>query len=246
MLSTESWPDQPGLDTGISHALVREVGTGARPETIRLHLTGPVVAFGRRDAVTDGYPAAVAASRAHGFVPVERLAGGRAAVFHEETLAFAWAQPAAEPRRGVEARFQEMAEIATEALVTLGVDARIGPVPGEYCPGAYSVNAGGRTKLMGVGQRLVRGAAHVGGVIVAGGSARIRQVLIPVYEALGIEWRPESVGSVADEVAGIAFNDVAGAVRSAFERRFEVVDLPIAPSLVEAGAALAAGHLAPG
>ena len=52
------------------------------------------------------------------------------------------------------------------ALCSLGVDARIGEVAGEYCPGKYSVNARGATKIMGVGQRLARHAAHVGGVIV--------------------------------------------------------------------------------
>ncbi len=244
-LSTDAWPEHPGLDTGISHALVREVGAGMSPETLRLHRTPPIVAFGRRDAVSGGYPAAVAASRQLGFLPIERLAGGRAAVFHEETLAFAWAQPAAEPRREVEGRFLQMAEIVAEALGSLGVDARIGPVPGEYCPGSYSVNAAGHTKLMGVGQRLVRGAAHVGGVVVAGGADRIREVLVPVYEALGIEWRPETVGSVAAEVEGISIDDVAGALRSAFERRFEVIDVPISPALVDAGRALITSHLPP-
>ena len=38
---------------------------------------------------------------------------------------------------------------------------------------------------MGVGQRLVRGAAHVGGVVVVDQGDRIRDVLLPVYDALG-------------------------------------------------------------
>ena len=67
------------------------------------------------------------------------------------------------------------------ALCDLGVDARVGEVEGEYCPGEYSVNARGALKLMGVGQRIVRGAAHVGGVLVVGRSDRTRRVLEPVY-----------------------------------------------------------------
>ena len=56
----------------------------------------------------------------------------------------------------------------------LGVDARVGEIPGEYCPGAYSVNARGVKKLMGVGQRLVPSAAHVGGVVVVNGANRVQ------------------------------------------------------------------------
>ena len=89
------------------------------------------------------------------------------------------------------------------ALARLGVDARVGEVPGEYCPGAFSVNARGRTKLAGVGQRLISGAAHLGGVVVVRDSAGVRDVLIPVYEALGLEWDPETTGSVEDEVPGV-------------------------------------------
>src|SRR5207244_3727585 len=80
--------------------------------------------------------------------------------------------------------------------------ARGGEGPGEYCPGEHSVNARGQVKVMGVGQRLVATAAHVGGVIVVSGAERIRQVLVPVYEALGLTWDPSTVGALADEVPG--------------------------------------------
>ena len=106
------------------------------------------------------------------------------------------------------ARFDEAADIMMRALRRLGIDARVGEVPGEYCPGQHSVNARGRRKLMGVGQRLIRGAAHVGGVVVVSGGDRIRDVLIPVYDALGVDWRPQTVGSVEREL-GVADYDAA-------------------------------------
>ena len=90
-----------------------------------------------------------------GFEPVVRLAGGRAAAFHEGTLAFAWATPAERPVAGTRERFERLAGIVAAALRGLGVDARVGEIPGEYCPGAWSVNARGRTKLAGIGQRLI-------------------------------------------------------------------------------------------
>ena len=115
-LFNDHFPATPGLDTGISHALVLEVGAGRQPETLRLHETTDIVAFGRHDTITPGYPLAVAAAVEHGFTPIERLAGGRAAVFHTGTLAFAWAIPEPEPRSGVTDRFRLIAEILRDAL----------------------------------------------------------------------------------------------------------------------------------
>src|SRR3970282_1800772 len=120
-----------------------------------------------------GWGAAVSRPRDFGFEPVLRLAGGRAAVYHEATLAVAWAIPDPAPRERIRERFDEIAAIARDALRALGVDARVGLVPGEYCPGAHSVNARGERKLVGVGQRVIRGAAHVGAVVVVGAAARI-------------------------------------------------------------------------
>ena len=178
----DSIPDDPALDTAVSRALLERVAAGELPETLRLARPGPIVAFGKLDVVGPGYREAVAAARAGGFEAIERLAGGRAAVFHEGTLAFSHAIPDPDPRSGVRPRFDQIADRVARALRSLGVDARVGEVPGEYCPGSHSVSAGGRTKLMGVGQRLISGGAHVGGVIVAEGSDRVRDILVPVYE----------------------------------------------------------------
>ena len=74
------------------------VAAGELPETLRLARPGAIVAFGKRDVVSPGYADAVQAARAGGFEAIERLAGGRAAVFHEGTIAFAHAIPDADPR----------------------------------------------------------------------------------------------------------------------------------------------------
>ena len=117
------------------------------------------------------------AARAAGFAAVERLAGGRAAVFHHGTIAIARAYSDPQPPKRTYARFEETAEMIAAALRGLGVDARVGEVPGEYCPGAYSVNARGATKLSGIGQRMIRGGAHMGGVVVASAGGRVARVL---------------------------------------------------------------------
>lgn len=234
-LVREGRPDPPELDTAISRVTLRRVAAGELPETLRIHRPGRVVAFGPRDRVEPGYPEAVAAARERGFGTVERLAGGRAAVFHEGTLAFSWARPDPAPREGIRDRFDEVAGIMVEAIGSLGADARIGEVPGEYCPGEHSVNARGKTKLMGVGQRVVAGGAHVGGVIVVHRADLVRDVLLPVYDALELEWHPDTAGSIEDEVPDITWDRVEAAVLAAFRARFDLKEADLDPeTLVQA------------
>ena len=105
-----AWPEEPGLDTALSKIILDRVSAGDMPATMRLYVPGREVAFGRRDAVTPQYPAAVAAAAEVGFAAVERLAGGRAAVFTEQTIAFALALPDDDPRTTIHDRFREMSE----------------------------------------------------------------------------------------------------------------------------------------
>jgi octanoyl-[GcvH]:protein N-octanoyltransferase len=239
VLAREAYPSPPWLDTAVSHALLEAVAAGEEPETLRLYRPAPVLAFGPADRLSAGYGAAREAARAAGFAPVERMAGGHAAVFHEETIAFAWTVPDAQARATIRPRFEAVAALVREALAALGVEANIGCVAGEYCPGDYSVNAGGRRKLMGVGQRVFPKAAHVGGVIVVDGADRIRDVLLPVNAALGIEWDPPTAGAVRDEVPGATWDAVAEAVIEAFAARFDVRVGAISPAVLERARSLA-------
>lgn len=159
-------------------------------------------------------------------------------MFDEGTIAFALARPEQDPKSGIRARFEEVSGLIAEALRGLGIDARVGEVPGEYCPGAYSVNAGGKRKLMGVGQRLATAAAHVGGVIVVSGADRVRDVLVPVYRALGIGWDPATVGSVVAEDPALGWDGVADAILDAFARRYRPVEGALAQRTIERAGAL--------
>lgn len=242
-LLSDPVPGDPALDTGVSRALLEAVAAGERAESLRLYRPDDVLAFSGLDAASPGFARAVAVARAHGFAPALRLAGGRAAVFHCETLAFAWAMPVDDLRRGIPERFDAVAAWVAAALRRLGVDARVGEVPGEYCPGAHSVNARGRVKLMGVGQRVVRGAAHVGGVVVVRDGARVRAVLEPVYDALGLAFDPATAGAVEDEAPGVTRE----ALREALLAELAARGLAVRPApagsfdaLVTRGRALAA------
>jgi lipoate-protein ligase A len=211
LLST-AYTDQPAFDTAISRAVLERVAAGELPETFRIGRPGAMVAFGKLDFASPHYPDAAHAAREAGFEAIRRLAGGRAAVFHERTIAFAWAGPAQDIWSGTHDRFREVAGMVERALRRLGVDARVGEVPREYCPGDYSVNARGRKKLAGIGQRLIRGAWHVGGVIVVDEGERVRDVLMPVYDALQLDWDPGTAGAITNEVPGTTWEQAVDAL----------------------------------
>ena len=251
-----SFPGEADLGTGISAALMRRVARGQIEPTMRLHRTGPSLAFGKLDKLRPGYRHAVAIARKHGYEPVERLAGGRAAVFHEGSISFSRATRQAGAYAGTRERFGDMSTTIAAALGELGVDARIGEVPGEYCPGEYSVNARGEAKLAGIGQRVITGGAHVGGVVVIRGAGRIRAVLEPIYEALELEWLPATTGSVAlelgedDETLPTEVDDPLimrwiRALREVLSESFDLEDVELDDGTLKLAGELRGDHAAP-
>jgi lipoate-protein ligase A len=173
------FPGRAIRDTAVTHALLRQVAAGQRAAALRLYRPDDVVVFSLLDARRPGFPAALEAARDAGCGAVLRLGGGHAALFHQRSLAFSLAVPDGQARDGIRRRFDAVSGLIARALGRLGVDARVGEVAGEYCPGEHSVNARGARKLMGVGQRVIRGGAHVGGVIVVQDAERVREVLRP-------------------------------------------------------------------
>jgi lipoate-protein ligase A len=204
------------LELAVSHALLLRVAARELPSTLRLYRPGPTVAFGKLDTLRPGYAAAAAAARAHGYEPVLRLPGGHAAAYHAASLGIDVVFALDDPIPGTHDRFRDEGERLAGALAAVGVDARVGEVPGEYCPGAYSVNARGRVKLIGTAQRLVRGGALLGASIVVGDGPGVRAVLRDVYAALELDWDDATAGAVDEEVPGVTLDEVERAVLGAY------------------------------
>ncbi|MCP3998386.1 MAG: lipoate--protein ligase family protein [bacterium] len=238
-----SWPDEPGLDTALSKVILERVSAGEMPATMRLYVPGRELAFGKRDAVASQYPAAVVAAREVGFPAVERLAGGRAAVFTEHTIAFGFAAPDPDPRTTIHDRFRHMSELVVDAFRRLGVASAVGEVPGEYCPGEFSVHYDNRIKLMGVGQRLAKKAAHIGGVIAVDRTDLLLRALIPVYRALELEWRPTTVGSLGDIRHGIDNEDVIAALKAELADQYDLSRDRIDQDLVDTAREIVGDYL---
>jgi lipoate-protein ligase A len=243
MLVEDAYPDHPAMDIAVSHATLSAVARGEIGGVFRLHVPARLVAFGRADRVQPGYPLAVRAAQAHGFAAVERLAGGRAAVFHGSTLAFSMALADEDSRVGIRDRFEMISGVMARAFQTLGIDARVGEVPGEYCPGTWSVNVGGRVKVMGVGQRLVRGGAHIGGVVVVDDGEGIRDVLIPVYRALRLDWDPRTSGALADRSPGLDNSKVIKAIVKTMSEIYDLEPGRLPEAVIEDARRLIPEHL---
>lgn len=229
------------MGPSLSRVLLEQVAGGERPATVRLSRPGRVVAFGRRDVVAPGYPSAVGAAADAGFPGMERLAGGRAAAFSEGALSLTFTVPDPRPAERTNLRFLEWSELVRDAFGDLGVDARVGAVPDEYCPGEFSINAGGRVKLAGVGQRMIRGASHVGFVILVSDAKLIADVLAPVYSALDLEFNRETVGSLEDEVPGIDLEAVEQALLGRMSRVIDLDPATLDPATLGLARSKAAG-----
>ena len=187
------------------------------PETLRVAPTPAMVSFGRLDTHAPGFADAVRAAHAHGFAAVHRLAGGRAAAFHPQTLVFAWIAADPEPQAGTHLRFARLAGLVADAL-----DLQVGAIEGEYCPGDYSLHAGG-VKVGGISQRVTKSASATEGMVVVEGGERIREVLVAVNAALGVDWDPATAG----DLAGVSLEDARDAflARVARDRSLEPAEL---------------------
>src|SRR3954447_8873262 len=200
-------PSDPLLDAAITHALLRQVGAGEKPATARIFRPGATMAFGRLDALdVEAYDNGRAAARAHGFTPLLRLGGGHAAGYDEGSVLVEIVTPVETIAEGIPERFATATALLVESLATLGIAARVGELPGEYCAGDWSVNAAG-VKLAGTAQRSIRGASLVTAMLIAEGGGRLRAVLTDVYAALGIAWRPQTAGAANDIVSSLTAAD---------------------------------------
>lgn len=214
----ERSPREPALEVAVAHALVERVNAGAADAVVRLYRPAPTLAFGRLDRLRPGFADAVAAARSHGFEPVLRAPGGHAVAYHEGCLGIDELLGEADPIAGMHDRFAATGSLVAGALRSLGVDARVGPVPREFCPGEFTVNARGAVKLVGTAQRVVRHASLLAASVAVRETDRLRAVLVDVYACLELDMDPATVGSVADE-ADVSVDDVERAVLAAYEVR---------------------------
>ena len=211
--------------------LLRQVAAGQRGATLRIYQPNSTMAFGRRDELNPGFANAVQACRDHGYESLVRKVGGRAAAYHSGCLVIDHFQPAADAKTGNTLRYQLFGQLFADALQDVGVDAHVGEIPGEYCPGEYSVHArlggdraGERIKLVGTAQRVVSGAWWFSTGIVVSDSAPLRELTRDVYAALGLPLDASTVGAANDANPELLMEDLEDAILEQYARHGFKVD----------------------
>lgn len=160
----------------------------------------PALSVGRLDLRNPRAPDAVALARAAGATPVKRLAGGRAATLDGGCLCLGWAQPHPVLEES-SSRYELIANAIVDSLAELGVRASLAESPGEWCPGAWSVQ-GPAGKLAGLAQRVIAGGAWCEALIVIERDDRLTSLARRVHAALGLEWREQAQGELAALLPG--------------------------------------------
>lgn len=212
-------------DVEVTRQLAELVERSGQPG-LRVWTPPKQVAFGRRDITRVGYERAREAALERGYVPVEREVGGHAVAYTGETVAFAHLIPIDDDRTEIRARYRRATDQLASALESLGVYPERGEPEASFCPGDHSLQHDG--KIAGVAQRVRRNCAVVGGCVVVTrrDEEAIAEVLSPVYEALGVPFDPNTVGSVEDVGSAGDAGAVVDAVESAFVegRDVEVIE----------------------
>ena len=189
----------------------------------------PTAAFSRRDSLLPGYAAARDFLAVRGYEPIIRPVGGHLALYGTGDLVVHLWSPHPDARASIRERFESFGRHTAAALRGLGADARVGAVPGEYCTGEFSVNDAGRAKLAGTGQRLTKYGYLFSAVVMVEEAGPARAALEEAYALLGLDFRPESVGCVADAVPGTAVDDVREALASTLVPMLQAAAHPTDP-----------------
>lgn len=200
-----------------SLTLLRQVSD--RPEgapVLRIYRPQPTVAFSRRESLMVGFSQSVDIAQSHGFFPIIRPTGGRAVAYDSSSLVMDLVTHDGPQRKDNDQHFREIGELFVELFRELGIDARLGPVEGEYCPGKYSINSRGEVKIVGTSQRVSNRARLLSASIPVEDSTRAKNVLIACNQALAFDWNPDTFVSLSDELPGVELSDVDFLLRERF------------------------------
>lgn len=204
-------------ELAVAHALLRRAAGGAIGAAVHLYVpVAPVVVFGRRDTRLPGFEKAVGAAECAGFDTAVRAVGGRVVAYTERSLVLDVVGQEPDAVRTLDQRFASFGDLMATALRKLGVEAEVGSVSGEYCPGAHSVNSRGVVKLIGTAQRVVRDAWLFSSLVVVDDKDRLQDVLSDVHRHLALPFDPHSVGTIRSETPGAGMAEVHASLSEAW------------------------------
>jgi octanoyl-[GcvH]:protein N-octanoyltransferase len=180
---------------------------------VRLRRPSPTAAFSPQDTTHPDFEQIKDMARAQGFEPVERGTGGRLTMFDEHALAITIIWPHAEPHAFTLRRYEVFSALLSGALAELGLDARVGELNNEYCPGKYSINAEGRVKLVGIAQRMNRHCVQMGAIISVDRSEKACAAIAEAYQMMGLPFDPSTYGAITELVPSLTYDQVNQVIR---------------------------------
>lgn len=203
---------QPGADPVQYAEYVRQSLTVMKPGYsgfLRLRRPKATAAFSPQDTAHGNYVEVRTRVNARGFVPVERGTGGRLTVFDDGALGITLLAPHSDAHAHMMARYEVFASAIAGGLRALGIDAHVGELPDEYCPGRFSINAERRVKLVGIAQRMTKCAYQMGAVISVRRSDAACAAIADAYSAMELPFDDRTYGGMTDFLPGASYEDVA-------------------------------------
>ena len=73
----------------------------------------------------------------------------------------------------------------------------------------------------------------------------IRDTLIPIYEALNLDWDPRTTGSIEDELGAITYDQIQCAITDEFSRHYDLSNGTISADTMALAETLEVDHIAP-
>lgn len=232
ILAGQSLPGGPADDVVLGPLLLSKGLSEAR-EIVRIWRPEPTAAFSRRDSRRPGFTRATEVVRELGFMPVIRPQGGQLAAYHRGSVAIDHVVRTSKPTEGLKDRFKWFARSHADVLSAFGLDVRIGELPGEYCPGEYSINVGGATKVVGSAQRITRDGWLFSTIVQVTGSASIRDVLIAAYDEIGYELNSSTIGSIEDYRPDISTDAVEQALIDVYASGTDVIQTSLSGEILQ-------------
>jgi octanoyl-[GcvH]:protein N-octanoyltransferase len=204
-------------DHALSRDLLERVARREIDGALRIWTPVRALALSRLDELRPGAAAASAAAERAGVEVVRRVSGGHAVVLGRGSFCAGIAEPAT-TFEGTQQRYQRLSDAIVGALAELGIEAGLGELAGEWCPGTWSIRSGG-VKLAGLAQRAIKGGAWAEAVIDLSPDPSARALLAEVYDALELPLDAATLGSV-EEISGrpVSFAKLAGALQARLER----------------------------
>ena len=224
--------EDPATAYGYVRTVFDQVASGERPATVSITPSTRHVGVTRRDTFRPGFIDAVRAAGEMDYPVLVRSSGGGATAADLGTFGFSIIRPADETERGrgISDRYDEAAAFVLGAFSLLGIEAEVGEVRDEFCPGDHSVRVGDREggmKVVGIAQRITRRATSVGGIVLVEGEQALARVLVRVYDAMRLPFRPQGVGSLRRAGYEAGTHDAIDAFAAEAERVYGAARVPI-------------------